>query len=133
MSMHDYQHPQIKAVAQAAIKAGFRAFIAERGTYGFYTDELGTKLVSFQPEGTGVSFGGNYRASNARRSGNGWRIIDQGNISTYDLKQYFSAYPPAWAIVHGDTFTFTTLEQHQNMYQSSSKYQEQQPHYQEQK
>lgn len=102
--------PQIKA-------AGFRVFVAERGTYGFYTDAAGSKVVCFQVGLGGLEFSGNYKTSAPSSTGTGWRLLTQPPA------EMFKQGPPQWAL-HGATWEYTTLEQHLKTYQASSKYTE---------
>ena len=43
--MSIYEKEAAQAVVQAIKAAGFRAFLAESGTYGFYTDADGSKII----------------------------------------------------------------------------------------
>ena len=110
-------------VAETATKikaAGFRVFLAESGTYGFFTDETGERVVSFQLDLLQTTFSGNYKTDRPASTGTGWRISDQ---DTGDYRGMFAEYPPRWAV--GDAkWKFTTLDQHLSMYQSSSHYRE---------
>lgn len=74
MSAPDYKTEAIKQLAAEIKRAGFRVFIAERGTYGFYTDTDGTRVVSFQYDLCGMTFSGNYKTSNPRGTGSGWGL-----------------------------------------------------------
>lgn len=99
--------PQIKA-------AGFRVFVAERGTYGFYTDKDGERVVSFGVGLSGVTFSGNCRS---RRCGTGWRL------DRAPFVEMLWRSPPDWA-TRGEAVTLTTLQQHLDTYQKSSRYTE---------
>jgi hypothetical protein len=99
---------------------GFRVFIAKSGTYGFFTDTEGSKVVCFQVDFLSPSFSGNYKTDNPKSTGTGWRISDS---DTEDYGTIFNAYPPHWAV--GDSkWKFTTLDQHLDSYQKSSHYSE---------
>ena len=120
--MSIYEKEAAQAVVQAIKAAGFRAFLAESGTYGFYTDADGSKIISFQCNGIeGPKFSGNYKTSAPRQTGTGWRISDDFNAS--DLDKYFNASPPHWAVSCAK-WEFTSLADHQATYQASSKYTE---------
>jgi hypothetical protein len=111
---------KVEAVAQLAkeIKAdGFRVFIAERGTYGFYTDEAGSRIVSFQFDLGGFRFTGNYKTDQPRSTGTGWQLQDGS------YQDMFNQIAPQWAL-RGASWQYTTLEQHLKTYQWSSKYAE---------
>jgi len=106
-------------IAQTAISAGFRAFLAERGTYGFYTDTEGTRVISFQCNGLCDSVSGNYRTDQPHKTGTGWQIAD--SINDEMMADYFNQSAPHWAV--GDAkWQLTTLKQHLDTYQDSSKY-----------
>jgi hypothetical protein len=116
-----YRQELAAEMAEKIKKQGFRVFLAERGTYGFYTDKEGSKIISFQVDGLRFSLSGNYKTSRPQNTGTGWRITEEGRGA--DFKQVFEAYPPYWAV--GDAaWHYTTLDQHLDTYQSSSKYQE---------
>lgn len=126
MSKHDKE--LVAHIASLAVKAGYRAFIAESGTYGFFTNQEGSHLVSFQSS-LELSFLGNYRAikhSDGKSVGSGWRM-DYSKIpqNVTDIRALFdtAACPPRWA-TNGLAVRLTNLEQHQKTYQSSSRYTE---------
>lgn len=97
--------------------AGLRVFLAERGTYGFFTDADGKRVVCFQWDGLeGMTFSGNFR-STGPGDGSGWRM-ERG-----DFHEMLKAYPPQWAVPRS-SWAFTTLAQHQKTYQQSSRYAE---------
>lgn len=110
-----YKVEAVKELANEIKAAGFRAFITKSGTYGFYTDSAGSKVVSFQYDLGGFTFIGNYKSNNPH-SGTGWGLV------TDSFKAMFAQCPPSWAIPSGYTFKFTTLEQHLKTYQASSQY-----------
>lgn len=111
-----YAKEAVIELAERIKKEGFRVFIAECGTYGFYTDQAGSKVVSFQFGVGGFTFAGNYKSSPLR--GTGWGLPDSS-----DFQFMFDQYPPLWAVGRSE-WTFTTLEQHLKTYQQSSKYTE---------
>jgi len=116
---NDYNREATQEIARDILAAGFRVFLAESGTYGFYTDQEGQKVISFQLDLCGVKFSGNYKTDQPRQTGNGWGIAE--NDTNY--KSMIDAYPPHWAV--GDSnWQYTTLEMHLSTYQSSSKYKE---------
>jgi len=113
---------KIEATQELAknIKAsGFRVFIAKSGTYGFYTDAEGSRLVSFQLNLGGFNFTGNYKTNQPRSTGTGWQLVQGGNRSFQDM---FNERP-TWSL-RGAEWKFTTLAQHLNTYQASSMYTE---------
>lgn len=116
----NWKQEYIAELAQEILSQGFRVFIAENGTHGFYTDEVGTRVISFQLNYLHPSFSGNYITDNPRSTGTGWQIKD-GTVDDYD--DVFYEYPPAWAV--GDAkWRYSTLQDHLDRYQQSSKYEE---------
>lgn len=110
-----YKVEAVKELANEIKSLGFRVFIAKSGTYGFYTDAAGSKVVCFQFDLGGFTFSGNYKSNNPQ-SGTGWGLVPDS------FKAMFAQHPPSWAIPIGYTFKFTTLEQHLKTYQPSSQY-----------
>ena len=117
---HNYKVESTKELAAEIKAAGFRVFLAERGTYGFYTDAEGTRVVSFQYDLCGFKFSGNY---NSKRCGSGWGLGETGEVSEAGIKAMFESGPPLWA-TRGEQVSLTTLAQHLKTYQSSSRYTE---------
>lgn len=111
-----YKVEAVKELADRIKAAGFRVFIAKIGTYGFYTDTAGSKVVYFQYDLGGFTFEGNYKSSGPSRTGTGWELVPDS------FKAMFAQCPPNWAIHSDCTFKFTTLEQHLKTYQASSQY-----------
>lgn len=110
-----YKTEAVAQLAQEIKAAGFRVLIAKSGTYGFYTDEEGTKVVSFQYDLGGFKFTGNYKSKSC---GTGWMMEDG---MTFDAM--LKADAPNWA-TKGEAVQCTTLEQHLATYQTSSVYTE---------
>lgn len=123
MSMTNYKVEAIKELAADIVKAGFRAFIAERGTYGFYTDAEGTRVVGFQYELGGISFSGNYKTDQPCSTGSGWGFGIPSDYDSVAYKSMFQSGPPGWAVGSAN-WKLTTLVQHLATYQASSKYTE---------
>ena len=113
--MSNYSKQVISELASELTNAGFRVFIAKSGTYGFYTDGTGERVVSFQVDYLSPSFGGNYKS---KHCGTGWRIDPIGSF-----EDMLNAPAPYWA-TKGEQVKLTTLEQHLATYQSSSQYKE---------
>lgn len=107
----------------ARIKAlGFRVFLAERGEYGFITDDEGSRVLSFSFT-DGGNLGGNYGPA-SRESGTGWRMDEtpQSLTTAERVKRALYAHPPMWC---GKGWKhLTTLEQYLAMYGTSSRYAE---------
>jgi hypothetical protein len=108
----NYKAEAVVQLAKEITEAGFRAFIAKRGHYGFYTDAEGTRVVSFQYDLGGFTFSGDYKSKSC---GSGWRLED-GTFA-----EMFSQIPPRWA-TKGEAVTLTTLAQHLATYDKSSFY-----------
>lgn len=111
----NYKAEATKELANAIKKAGFRVFLAERGTYGFYTDAEGSKVVSFEFDLGGFNFSGNYKSNQPRNTGTGWQLADGS------FQDMFDQFPPSRAVGAAD-WKFTTLDQHLHTYQNSSKF-----------
>ena len=120
MSSHTYNQELIATLAAQIKAAGLRVFIAESGTYGFFTDDDGARVISFQSDLT-LSFSGNYRGlDGARGIGTGWRISDE---DTGNYVQMLESMPPRWAV--GDArWLHTNMDEHLATYQKSSRYTE---------
>lgn len=122
--MHtNYKTEAVAKLAQEIKAVGFRVFIAKSGTYGFYTDQDGSKVVSFQFDLGGFKFSGNYKSDQPRQTGTGWGMGEHGSVSAEGLCNMFVSGPPQWA-VRGANWHFTTLAEHLKTYQSSSQYTE---------
>lgn len=119
--MHGYQIERARQIAESAKAGGFRAFLAARGNYGFYTDCGGSRVVSFQVNGLEEVVSGNYVTSEPHKTGSGWRIAD--TIEIDKLTEYFAARAPFWAVGNA-TVRPTTLSEHLERYGASSQYTE---------
>lgn len=114
----NYKTEAVQQLAADIKAAGFRVFIAKSGTYGFFTDAEGTRVVSFQYDLSGFKFSGNYKSDQPRSTGTGW---DLGTNLSGNYKGLFNSSAPDWA-VRGANWKHTTLAQHLAVYQSSSAY-----------
>lgn len=119
----NYKIEATQQLAQEIKAAGFRVFIAKSGTYGFYTDETGSRVVSFQFDLGGFKFSGNYKTDQPRITGSGWGLGDGGSFTAEGFRSMFESNPPQWA-VRQSNWKLTTLEQHLKTYQASSQYTE---------
>ena len=70
----NYKTQAVADLAAEITAAGFRAFIAKSGTYGFYTDDNGSRVVSFQYDIEGITFSGNYKTESPRTTGKAWNF-----------------------------------------------------------
>ena len=124
MRMIDCDRQAAQRMAEACKAAGYRVFLAKRGTYGFYTDAEGSRVISFQFNGFETRVSGNYITDNPAFCGMGW-CIDQDACDLSKLDEYFNAWPPSWAVGRANIVKLCTLEQHLSRYQDSSQYTEQ--------
>lgn len=115
-----YKVEGVAELTAAILAAGFRVFIAENGTYGFYTDAEGSRVVSFQYDLGGFKFSGNYRSKSC---GTGWVMGDLTVWSKWDFEQTFAnaQHAPQWA-TRGEQVEITTLVQKLRTYQPSSRF-----------
>ena len=117
----NYRQQAAREFADRIKALGFRVWLAERGTYGFISDDAGERVLSFSAEDSG-SLGGNYGPP-SRESGTGWRL-DQGphDLRTAaDVRKALTEYPPTFC---GKGWRYlTTVAQHLESY-GASKYAE---------
>lgn len=120
--LNSYKVEAVKELGAAILAAGFRLFIAEGGTYGFYTNAEGYRVVSFQYDLGGFKFSGNYKSKSC---GTGWVMGDIASWSKADFEQIFwnAAHAPRWA-TNGEPVEITTLVQKLRTYQASSRFAE---------
>lgn len=125
-SHYERKKELIREFALSIKKCGYRAFIAELGTYGFFTDEEGTRVVSFHEDYGDIHLSGNYITDNPRSSGTGWGMGTYPCLSVPKQRadEWFNAVPFREAISSCRTWRYTTLEEHLKTYQQSSKYEE---------
>lgn len=116
--MASYKTEAVRELAAQINAAGFRVFIAESGTHGFYTDAEGARVVSFQYDLGGFKFSGNYKSQGC---GTGWIIDDKGDYSPESLRTMLDSGAPRWA-TQGREVHLTTLAQYLTAYQSSSRF-----------
>jgi hypothetical protein len=121
-------HECLKKPVELALKAGYRVFIAEKGTYGFITNKDGSVLLSMQFDGLRFSTGGNYRPvkqSDGRLVGQGWRVGEEWPVTCADIHRLMkqASKPPRWA-TNGIPVRLATLQDQLNSYQKSSRYTE---------
>lgn len=119
-TLTQFERENISALAQDIVDAGYRVFIAQSGTYGFYATKSGHRTVSFQAEFSGVKFTGN---ANIDAGGTGWGLHDEHLVETgpREYAKFINELPPRWA-TKGRGYTLTTLERHLAIYQSSSRF-----------
>lgn len=108
----------IKELAETLVRFGFKVYIAEKGTYGFYTDETGKRTVSFELRNGMYSFGGNYKPS--KHSGTGWTLEAPSILNKKAFEDMLYANAPGWR--HNPNPEYTTEEQYIESW-PASKYQ----------
>jgi len=118
LSLRKYEQDIIDEVVAQAKGEGLLVFLAERGTYGFITNDTGSSVVCFQVDLGIVSFSGNYISHN---SGTGWQICK--GMPSAGLADLLTHGAPQWA-TRGEAVKRTTLAHHLKIYQSSSRYTE---------
>ena len=108
--------------ARNAVKHGFRAYLAERGTYGYVTNTEGSRVISFSTDqlGGGVSISGNYAPS--REHGSGWQIADGATFepSKSQIETWLYAGKPAW--FRGEFPKHRSEADYRKDYQASSRF-----------
>ena len=112
----DYYKETALEFAQAAKSAGYDAYLAERGAYGFYTN--GKRVVSFQCDFGCIKVSSNIKPS--QQHGTGWIICDLARSDASSLERYITMHVPDW--VRNPNPQYTTPEQHLACYGASSKY-----------
>lgn len=119
---YTYEREAIAELADDLVAAGWRVFIAESGGHGFYTDQEGTKVISFQCSLGIISAGLNYRRG-SRTAGTGCQITTDFNAGM--AGEVFSATP--WSrsgYSAEENGGMATLEDHLSKYDPSSHYTE---------
>jgi hypothetical protein len=119
----NYKREVALEVARRALAEGLRVFLSHdgKGDYGFFTDQAGTRVVSFQADEVGPVFYGNYGPP-SQESGVGWKITD-GIPAT--LSELLTALPPAWC---GSGWKYlTTMARHLQAYGEPCRYREMTP------
>lgn len=108
--------------AQRIKALGFLVFVAERGHYGFITDDTERRVLTFSFSDCG-SLGGCYGPPSTT-SGTGWRLEGAPNTlkSAEDVRQALYSYPPAYC---GNGWKYlSTVNQYLALYGDSSRFQE---------
>jgi hypothetical protein len=110
-----------KELATEIHNQGFIVYLAHpdkrfEPTYGFYTDETGQRVVSFQVDCV-YSYTGHYEPSQG--SGSGWSMRAPMRCKD-QLQKVLHARAPSWT--GNENPEYTTLEQHLKRYGSSSRY-----------
>ncbi len=118
----NYKQKMIIELADKMREEGLKVFIAESGTYGFFTDKTEERVISFQVDLT-FTLSGNYKSLSNANLGSGWRISEEVPNKFWDVL-YSSA--PYWA--HGgNAFKYVNVSEHLERYGKSSHYKEYKP------
>ena len=115
----NYKQKAIKELTDKMKTEGLRVFLSESGTYGFFTDDAGERIVSFQYDLT-FSFSGNYIANNPKNAGQGWQITTE---VPHKFAPLLNVAYPSWAAPDG-IIRYKTVEDYLKLYGPSSKYRE---------
>lgn len=110
-----YDQEQFNAIAAKLAAWGFKVWRAERGTHGFYSDDTGARVVSFQTTGGQIRISGNYAAT--RGSGTGWHIADNAPWDKSMAQDWLTMGAPAWA---NRAPVYVTVAEHMAIYGKSS-------------
>jgi hypothetical protein len=115
-----YIHDDARTFAARMTSLGFTVYLAERGSYGFLTDDTESRVLSFSFN-DGGSLSGNYGPA-SHESGTGWRLdgSPQSLRTKDDVIKALYAHPPGYC---GKGWkSFTTVAQHLAIYGASSRY-----------
>lgn len=110
-----------KEIADKALAEGLRVWLSDdgEGGHGFFSNQEGTRVVSFQNYFGMPRFTGNYGPP-TRSAGTGWCIQDDIG-SSESLSPLLNAYPPSYCV--GWSY-FTTVDQHLKVYGKCCRYKE---------
>lgn len=117
--MREYEKPMIQELLGIIKEAGFTPYLAERGNYGFYTDQ--NRVVCFSVDLGRLKFSGNYKTNTPISTGNGWGMDIDGEITPETIKAMIKAEPPMWAVGKAK-WKYKTFDQYMAEYQGSSKF-----------
>lgn len=95
----------IRKFANKALKQGFRVFLSDKETYGFFTNKEGEKIIYFETQYSGLVFFGQYEAKEPSRIGAGWRI----ETDSTDCHELFKETPPRW-VMGGAKYKYIKLK-----------------------
>jgi hypothetical protein len=121
--MNTEDQKTIQEICKLIKDCGYRCFIAEKGNYGFYTDTNGSRVVCFSVRSF-IHIGGNYKTSALRSNGTGWTIGDFDQVDSKLINTCFYSVPTNRVNVTGSIWRYTTLQEHLDMFNTSSKYTE---------
>jgi len=108
---------------------GYTVYLSEKGNYGFFTNTEGSRVICFQIDYFFFNFSANHKSIGL---GSGYRITNDeqcllweiDNFCTADFLKSLVNAPIYISRRKNEKFlSWTTLNQHLETYQSSSKYQ----------
>lgn len=107
---------------------GYPVYLSEKGNYGFFTNADGSRIISFQIDYFFFNFSANHKSIGL---GTGYRITDDEKCLLWEIDKFCTAdfldslmnAPVYKSRRKNERFiSWTTLNQHLEMYQQSSKY-----------
>ena len=113
------ENTAIQELVKELHKEGLRVFLSKAGTYGFFTNTEGNRVVSFGKNYFAIDFSGNYITDNPKQTGTCWRLNSE-NFSSY--KDLLKCSAPPWALGAAKIIRYTTLEDKLKQYGKSSGY-----------
>ena len=119
---YETERNEARAFAKRMSNLGFSVYIAERGDYGFVTDETESRVLSFAFDRIESTLSGNYGPPSAQ-SGTGWRIENSpDNLKTADdVKDALYSTPPNYCVSGERGWHYlTSVKQYLAHYGSSS-------------
>jgi hypothetical protein len=121
MAYHEEKLQVIQDYAQHLTKLGFPVYLAESGTHGFFTDDTGERVVSFQFDFFEIHLSGNYTANS--EGGTGWQLSNHaGHKPTRaQVVGFLTANAPQWAMRDSRPI-YTTADAQLERYGKSSGY-----------
>ena len=110
--------------AERVSQMGFTVYIAKAGTYGFITDDSGSRVLSFSFNGS-CSLSGNYGPPSTQ-SGTGW-IMDRDDpyslTTAEETREALYEQPPHWARRNGVGWRYlSNVAQYLQQYGPSSQF-----------
>lgn len=119
-----YRQQTAREFANKAKELGFTVYLAKSETYGLITDKNKDRVLSFQSDFGLVKVSGNYQPQGG--IGTGWEIakdLDSNDLNQRQLDLFLNAIAPNWAVGNAIyPVKYSTLENHLEAYQKSSKY-----------
>ena len=116
MQKLNHRQELVKYAAQVIQKHGFKVMIAASGEHGYFTDETGARVCSFQYDLSGeIIFSGNYKS---KSNGTGWHLC--GALPENLTKEGLNGM--LYANSQFEFIIYTTEKEHLARYGKSSDY-----------